>query len=444
MRKMKVIFISILMYLGLIVDGFANMCKKSDCIDLASKHSVFEIDGKGISVILGYIFLSFIGGLCLNLMPCVLPILSIKAGMIRKLSRLDDIRVMKANLFGSFCGIMVFFAVIGCVIWYFKSIGRVYLWGGYFQSEISIGLAIIGLFYVFGMSLNQRVYSMKGGSSDKWFFISGVISGVTSTLLSTPCFGPFMGSMVAIAIFEKSIIISWIIILSIGFSLGFPYLMMGLMRDARCILPKSGAWMRYISFMGNMVMFMTMLWLVYLLCKKPYGLLFLPFILVVTSIVFYMAKSSESVIKSIIWLMMGIFVVISGMSIFKGVLEYKYGKIVKPEAIDFNVEKLEKYVFKGKTVMVRFTADWCVTCKIMDVLLFDSDEIGRMIGENDVVYMVADITNGSSKEVEDFMAENKIVGIPAIYIASSSEPGGSVYSGILKKSEMINIIAKNI
>ncbi len=391
-----------------------------------------------------HILYAILSGLAMNFMPCVLPVLSIKAISIAKLSKKNDRRAVRYSCIGTATGIVAFFGFIGLAIAKAKEKQEIYQWGSYLQDENYLMLGILLMFFVFGLSANKAIYSHEVGKPHKGPFFSGLIHGLTIPLLSTPCCGPFMGSVVALAVSSNSAMISWVTMLCMSIGLAMPYLLISAMKDPRKILPKPGKWMNSIKFVSYFIALCTVIWLSWLLMQNDAGLLFLNGTLLFGILLFFTVKKSNRVINVVIWLMIFIlatFVTTSGAKMY---LDYKYSTLEKPKAIDFDVEKLEKYIFQNKTVIVRFTADWCLTCKIMDLYLFNSTDVSEIIENAGVIYMVADITNKGNKEAEDFMKDNKIHGIPSIYVANHKNPSGKVYTGMIKKEEFIQIMKNNI
>lgn len=154
-------------------------------------------------------------------------------------------------------------------------------------------------------------------------------------------------------------------------------------------------------------------------------------------------KKSNFTIKAIIILMIIFAVVFIVTGFSKTYIDYKYTTIEKPNIIAFDVEKIEKYIFQGKTVVVRFTSEKCVKCRIMDVFLFSDTEVVEFLEENDIIYMVAD-TLSKDQEMIDFMKDNKIEHLPAVYVANQDNPSGKINMGILSKDKFIEFIKSSV
>lgn len=385
--------------------------------------------------------LAFLSGIFLNLMPCILPILSIKALSVVKFTTNKDKNIVKISSIATFFGIVLFFLIIAIIIGYSKHLKQTYIWGQYFQNEIFLVFAILTMFYFLGLSLNYNLFSFKTGSHKQDPVIQGLFYGLTVPLISTPCIGPFMSSVITIISSSKNHITSSILIVLIGVGLGFPYLLIALMKNPAKLLPKPGKWMNIVRKMSFIMIFLTIIWLVFILYQNNTGLLYSFVVVIFGAFLFLIVKSSKFVIKSIIWLMIAIIASIVATNVIKVFVDYKHTKLVQPTEIDFDVEKMEKYLASGKIVVVRFTADWCATCKLMDIYLFNSSEISDFLIENNAIYMVADMTSrNKNQEAQLFARENKINGVPAIYIASPKRPDGEIYMGLLKKDEFKNII----
>lgn len=394
---------------------------------------------------LKYSFLSIIGGLILNLMPCSFPVLSIKALSVIKLVTKSERTAARLSFFGIFIGNIIFFLILSFIVSYSKYKNESFQWGFYFQNEYFVILSILLLFSVFGLSHNTTIFSREFcKKKDRNSFLSGIISGLTISLLSTPCSGPIMGSMIAIAISSKSYILACIIIISIGIGLSLPYLLISIASNPIKIFPKAGNWINYVKIFSWLMLIGTVIWLSFLLLNNEYGLLYLFISLLFGICLFFTMSRSNSVIKIIMFLM--IFIAFSFLfaTISNTYLNYRLSNLERPKHVEFSEKKIEKYMTNGKTVIVRFTADWCLTCKIMDFYLFNSEEVVNFIRENDIIYMLADVTSKKETEAAKFMSENKINSIPAIYVTSPQNPGGEIYIGITGKDKFIEILSRNL
>lgn len=213
---------------------------------------------------LGYIIGSFIGGLCLNFMPCVLPILWIKASGISKLIDNNNLKEIKISSFGTFLGILLFFIGISLAIYSTKIHNGLFYWGFYLQSSFWIGLSAVLLVMILGLSKNNTLFSYNTEEITKNAFITGLLHGLTIPILGTPCCGSIMGSMIAIAVSSSNHLDSTIIIISTGIGFAFPYLLLMLMRNPSKIIPRPGRWMSFITNIGFYFSIATLAWLIYL------------------------------------------------------------------------------------------------------------------------------------------------------------------------------------
>ncbi len=392
-----------------------------------------------------YYFLAVLSGLCLNLMPCILPILSIKAMSIVKLANSKEKKALKQSSIATFFGVLIFFFLLACFIGYTKYMKQNYIWGQYFQNEIFLMSAILIMFYFLGASMNYSLFSFKTQKNQKDSILQGLVCGFTIPLISTPCIGPFMSSVITVISSSNDHLHASILIILIGVGLGLPYLLIATMKNPAKIFPKAGNWMNYVRYISFSMLLGTIAWLIWILSQNKSGLLYILAVVSFGIILFSLVKSSKFVIKSIIYLMFAIIGTVVVTNSVKIYMDYKYNKLAKPEAIVFDAEKMDKYIASNKTVVVRFTADWCATCKIMDIYLFSSKEVSDFMETNNVIYMIADLTSDENiKEIKDFTRDNKINGVPAIYIASPLHPEGEIHMGLLKKDEFIEIVSRHL
>ena len=202
--------------------------------DFESEAAKFKNNGNvGKKMVLYFVFAAFIGGLILNIMPCVLPVLSIKLISILKNRRYNN-NIIKLSFLFTIIGIMVSFATIGLLAGLISLSGETFNWGVQFQSPVFLSLLIaifsiyianiLGYFnfaasYRFSNFLNKKIES---STAKKRLFLSNFFSGVLAVLLATPCSAPFLGVAISFSVVQPPFY-SFLMFLVMGIGFAMPY-----------------------------------------------------------------------------------------------------------------------------------------------------------------------------------------------------------------------------
>ena len=263
-----------------IVLSYTNTDGKLQSLRLVATHSALpslqtnDADNNKDITILSALLFALFGGIILNLMPCVFPVLSMKALSLINLGEKEE---SKARGYGiSYTlGILISFAIIGGTLLILKSGGAQIGWGFQLQNPIVImvlaylvfiiGLNLAGLFEFSGRlgKLGSFTQKLSGQDGHRGAFFTGVLA----TLVATPCTAPFMGAALGFALTQPAII-SMLVFLTLGFGLAIPYLLLCFVPSLRSKLPKPGAWMQTFKQFLSFPMFLTAVWLVWVLSQQ--------------------------------------------------------------------------------------------------------------------------------------------------------------------------------
>lgn len=393
------------------------------------------------------LFAAFLGGLILNIMPCVLPVLAVKLMSIinhqdSKISRI------KFAYISTFFGILFSFTVFAVFAVVLGKAGRVFNWGMQFQNPyFLIFLILILLFFAANMlgffeisfnrflanSLNKKIDKSK----DRSVFIPNFLSGILAVLLATPCSAPFLGAAISFSITQSPIII-FAIFLTMGFGFALPYVLLTIFPKAVYLLPKSGSWMILVKKIMAILLFITIIWLIYVLSGNI-GFYSSSLIAIISILILLVFKIKYKFIQYILFLA---FIILA----FCLPLKIKnYDKITKYQAdrifIEFDEEKIDEYINQGKVVFIDVTADWCLTCKFNKYrVLYDKSVIQRL-EQDDIVAMRADITKPNLKVMAFINSHNRYA-IPFNVIYGANAKNGLLTSELLSKKELFELINK--
>lgn len=379
-----------------------------------------------MSSLIYYLVLAFIGGLILNIMPCVLPVISFKLFSLVKYKNESRKKILRHNFFYTL-GILFTFMILGFIVLGLKSIGTQVGWGFQLQSPTFIAIMIIILF-VFSLNMfGFFEFATPGGKSlgniqtDEGF-VGDFLSGILATILSTPCSAPFLGTALTFAFTSSSSAI-FLIFFMIGLGLAFPFIITGFFPGLVSFLPKPGNWMNTVKKFLGLTLILTIIWLLDVYNALVDGSSHL--IKLATALVFIFAgifilKKKEKLMSAIAFLIsLGLFVnlatttLISSTDDQTALIRDKKARGLNWEAWSF--EKMNEHKENHQVVFIDFTAKWCFTCKINERLVLDTDEFKKFVGDNNIKLLIGDWTK-RDEVIGSFLRQNKLVGVPAYFI----------------------------
>lgn len=377
-----------------------------------------------------FLLFAFLGGLILNLMPCVLPVISLKLFGLIKHQNLPQNKLLKHNLTYT-AGVLSTLISFGIIVAGIKSSGEEIGWGFQLQSP---GFLLVMMILIFILSLNlfglfefKTPGGSKLGSTElSEGFTGDFLSGVLTTILSTPCSAPFLGTALAFA-FTTSTLNIFLIFIFIGLGLSFPFLMTAIFPSSLHILPKPGAWMEKLKYFLGLTLLLTVIWLydVYLSLVNAETMTFIVnLVLILWFFAFFSARKifPNSKLRFFIFLLPITFSVNAIKNLeLKPVSQNQ--KTETPERWEsWSEEKLNAK--KGQLVFVDFTAEWCLTCKVNKKLVLDTDAFLELSKKYNINLMRADWTKRDDN-ITQFLKRYNIVGVPAYFI---QKPSGEIIS----------------
>lgn len=356
-------------------------------------------------LILGF---AFIGGLILNLMPCVFPILSIKVMNFLQISG-DDPKKAKLHgwVFGA--GVLVSFLILAGLLLLLRAGGQELGWGFQLQSPpfiafmtfmmFGLGLNLMGVFEI-GNSIMNVAGSAQTGDGLKGSFFSGVLA----TVLATPCTAPFMGTALGAAITMPTIA-ALLVFAVLGFGMAIPYIILSSFPALMKKLPKPGAWMETFKQFMAFPLFATAIWLAWVFGQQVGidGLTNLLIGLLLMSMGIWIlnrwkatqiSNVSRIISRAFVVLLIGGGFFISASSSAQetgtsGSQTDQFG--IEWQA--YSQEQLNQHIAENQNVFLDFTAAWCITCKANERVVFSSDEVKEKFRDLNFVMMKADWTN---------------------------------------------------
>jgi thiol:disulfide interchange protein len=406
------------------VEPFANL---SGVISINNNESFIidaEIDGApqnslNISFIQALIF-AFIGGLILNLMPCVFPIISLKVLSFVSMSNQSPAKIRAHAL--SFCtGVMISFLMIGLAMILLKQAGLFLGWGFQLQSPLVVGLLsllmfIIGLVLLSDINIGSSLTRLGGvGSSDN--LIGSFSTGILAVIVASPCTAPFMGAALGYALIQPSGV-TLPIFSALGLGFAFPYFILSASPSLINYLPKPGNWMVTLKEFFAFPMFATSIWLIWVFSFQTSSneVIFLLITILLISLLIWIASKINKPNYRMIIFIFAVFI------IFFQFKDIPSQKIQSPSAmklenfnyVEWNENIENEYQSKNQAYLINFTAAWCITCQTNDKIALSRPNIKEYIYENNIEYVVADWTNKNDEILKTLESYNRN-GVP-LYI----------------------------
>ncbi|MET0656477.1 MAG: protein-disulfide reductase DsbD [Pseudoxanthomonas sp.] len=394
------------------------------------------------------LLLALAGGLVLNLMPCVLPVLSLKA-----LSLADSGRSgghARASALWYTAGVLLSFLAIGAIALALRAAGQALGWGFQLQQPLVIG-ALVYLMFAVGLSLSGVFalghrfagagHDLTGRSGPVGDFFTGVLAVV----IASPCTAPFMGAALAFA-FTASLPVALLVFAFLGLGLALPFLLIGFVPGLAQRLPKPGAWMETLKHFLAFPMYLTAVWLLWVLGKQrgvdAIGLALVGLVLLALGLWWYQRLRLQ-----VAPLRRSLAVLLLLASVIPLVLVHRLQReAVDPaadtsEAVAYSAAKLAALRAEGRIVFVDMTADWCVTCKANEKAVLAREEFRTSITQANAVFMQGDWTN-VDPAITAFLEEHQAVGVP-LYVVFPSDGGkGEVLPTVLTQQRVAEALAR--
>lgn len=334
------------------------------------------------------ILFSILGGFILNLMPCVFPVISIKAFSLLKTEGSE--RVKDCLLYSA--GVITTFMLLGAGFLLFRSAGMAVGWGFQLQSPFVI-LGLIILFWLMALNflgvfeIGTSTMNVAGKFSKS---SSSFGTGILSVFIAAPCTGPFMGTALGAAIALPAVG-ALAIFAGLGLGLSLPFLLFAFFPRVLSWLPRPGAWMEWLKQFFAFPLFATVLWLIWILGQQAQilGWLLASIALLLVSFMIWLGKFVTGWKRIFIW------IVTVGLLVGLGrqLKTADYNPSSAPSAwAPYSESQLKEARQKKQAVFIDFTAAWCITCQVNKQTVLDTDKAQSLFAQSEVLLMRADWT----------------------------------------------------
>ncbi len=394
------------------------------------------------------VLLAFAGGIILNLMPCVFPVLFIKGLSLLQASN-EKRSVMRVHGWVYTLGILVSFWIVVGLLLVLRSAGSGLGWGFQFQSPIFLAVMALFLFFLslslagqFEIGLSMT--SAGGSLAQKQGYAGSFFTGVLAMVVATPCTAPLMGVAIGYAL-AHSAFVSFAIFTALGLGLAAPYLLLAYNPGWTRVLPRPGAWMEVVKQLTAIPIFATVIWLVWVFTQAA-GVTALVALLagflllgIAGAVLGRYPARRPAVLAAALVLLLAV-----GLPVYAvqtvgaplGLPATASGNDWKP----FTADAVAAYRAQGKPVFVDFTASWCLSCQVNERVVLDRADVQDRLRKSGVVLLKADWTRHDAS-IGDALAALGRSGIPtyALYPAAPDAAPkllpevlttGSVYSAL--------------
>lgn len=372
------------------------------------------------------LLLAFVGGVILNLMPCVFPVLSIKLfSLIKSSGQGASVDRVKEGLLYA-AGVLATFFILGAIFLGLRAGGLAIGWGFQLQNPfIVLGLALLfwmmALSFVGAFEFGHALVNLAGKSGSSSSFATGVLA----VFVAAPCTGPFMGAALgASAILPP--LEAMTIFLGLGAGLAAPFLLLAISPRLSSFLPKPGPWMESLRQFLAFPLFATVLWLLWVLNYLVDGQVWLLGASLLLGITFaiWLGRSHKFALRLSAWIigLLALFVVIgelnSAMKIATNSVSDSHS-----EWQAYDAEKISTARANGTAVFIDFTAAWCITCQVNKKLVLDTDSASTLFKQNNVLRIRADWTRYDARITQALAAVGRnSVPVYIFYPAGGGDP----------------------
>ncbi len=376
------------------------------------------------------LFLALLGGIILNLMPCVFPVLSIKALSLVSHANQSSAEVRLQGVVYTL-GVLVSFAFLAVLLILLKAGGAQIGWGFQFQSPVFV-LAVAYLMFAVGLSLSGVFFiggSVAGvGSSltETPGYSGSFFTGVLATVVATPCTAPFMAAALGYALVQPPVKLL-AIFLSLGLGLALPYLLLTCWPRLQNRLPRPGVWMERAKQFLAFPMYAAAIWLVWVLAQQAGinsivvalgGML----LIALAAWLYDSTLASSNQIRrwgtgsALALVLLSLFTGYAGVNSSDANAEFVTAGATAGKATEKNWEpysdaRLAELLAEGKPVFLNFTASWCISCLVNERVALSDITVKTAFKESDITYLKGDWTN-RDLEITNFLKKFNRSGVP--------------------------------
>ncbi|MEM1402855.1 MAG: protein-disulfide reductase DsbD domain-containing protein [Pseudomonadota bacterium] len=379
---------------------------------------------------------AFIGGMILNLMPCVLPILSLK--VVSFACAPTEERRAHGRMY-SF-GVIVSFVAVALVLMALRGTGQAIGWGFQLQSPAFVtGLAYLFVFLGLSMSgvieLGARFMNAGSELAAKEGASGSFFTGMLAVVVASPCTAPFMGTALGFALVQPPLT-GLAVFLALGAGMAFPMLLLSHSEAARKLLPKPGPWTETLRQTLAFPLYATALWLFWV-AGRQIGVDFMAAALLGALLLAMGLWLWRGQLLSRSVAVVSVLAAVALASWRPEVTAVRDSKL--PEgAVAYSADTLQRLRGQGQAVFVDVTADWCITCLANEQAVLNSEEVRSAFEKAGVTYMIADWTDYDD-DIAEFVASHGRSGIP-LYVLYDADGTVALLPQLLRTQMVVDAL----
>ena len=371
------------------------------------------------------LLLALLGGVILNLMPCVLPVLSLKVLGLAQSGESAGTARRHALIYSA--GVLVSFAAVGLAVVGLRAAGHALGWGFQLQQPLFVAVLVYVMFAI-GLSLSgvfnlgAGLAGVGSGLASRSGAAGDFFTGVLAVVVASPCTVPFMGSALAYA-FTASPWAALLIFLALGLGLALPFLVIGYVPALARRLPRPGAWMETLKQFLAFPMYLTAAWLAWVLGNQR-GIDAVGYVLVgaiVLALGLWLREHGRS--RGLAVRALAALVLLAALVPLTRIDALApASSTTASRAEPYSAQRLAELRAQGRGVFVDMGADWCVTCKVNERAVLHTDAFRDLLARSNSVLMTGDWTN-ADPAISAFLKEYKAVGVPLYVVFRPAEDG---------------------
>ncbi|ETN93702.1 Thiol:disulfide interchange protein DsbD precursor [Gammaproteobacteria bacterium MOLA455] len=380
------------------------------------------------------------GGMILNLMPCVFPILSIKVLSFTMNHKTDRSRHIHGLVYTA--GVISSFVAIAIAMLTLRAAGESIGWGFQLQSPLFV-IFLIYLFFVMGLGLSgyleigSGLMSVGQNNQNEGGLRSSFMTGVLATTVASPCTAPFMGPALGFAISQSSSI-AVLVFAFLGLGMALPFILLAWIPGLTKRLPKPGPWMDVFKQFLAFPIYMTAVWLLWVAGRQTSidvaAAVIIGLILLVMAL--WMWKLNSKPVTRLI-----------AAALFAAALAVPVAAIsesnLEPEFLTYSPELLAELRDDNQPVFINLTADWCITCLVNERVALSSEKVIGLMGANGISYLKGDWTN-SDPQITELLGHFNRSGVPLYLLYPRGQGEAVILPQILTESMVIDALNQAI
>lgn len=384
------------------------------------------------------LLLAMAGGLILNLMPCVFPVLSIKVLSFTQRYQTNTERQQHGLAYTA--GVVTSFVAIAAIMLSLRASGEAIGWGFQLQSPGFV-IFLVYLFILLGLSLSGYVQLLSGlmsvgqSAPTNNGLSSSFLTGVLATTVASPCTAPFMGPALGFAISQTSAV-ALLVFAFLGLGMALPFVALTLAPSLIQKLPKPGLWMDHLKQFLAFPMYLTAIWLLWVVGRQTSIEIVIAvcvgLILMVMSIWLWQLANRSNANNLVKIVAAGLFIV---------AIAYPNLKLEDNDQSkwqDYSPERLAELRQSGEAVFINLSADWCITCLVNEKIAM-GDEFYKTLEENNITYLKGDWTH-KDPQITQLLNQYDRNGVPLYLVFPKGLGAPEILSQLLSKNGLIKAL----